>query len=124
MLQWPFLQPSPDAQMPYRTQQHKRQEFLNSWLCLGILVPRFHDLCLILLSLRCLVSLAILLLRLLLRLLLLFSCTRVLALMLLAFAGGSHRARIMAQALFVWHRCRQQLLNSRTVQVPKCPRRN
>merc|ERR1719458_420119 len=92
MLQWPFLQPSPDAQMPYRTQQHKRQEFLNSWLCLGILVPRF--------------------------LLLLFSCTRVLALMLLAFAGGSHRARIMAQALFVWHRCRQQLLNSRTVQVP------
>merc|ERR1719362_114900 len=62
MLQWPFLQPSPDAQMPYRTQQHKRQEFLNSWLCLGILVPRFHDLCLILLSLRCLVSLAILLL--------------------------------------------------------------
>merc|ERR1719237_676421 len=79
MLQWPFLQPSPDAQMPYRTQQHKRQEFLNSWLCLGILVPRFHDLCLILLRL---------LLRL---LLLLFSCTRVLALMLLAFAGGSHR---------------------------------
>merc|ERR1719410_2840288 len=50
MLQWPFLQPLPDTQMPYCSQQHECQEFLKSCWCLGVVVPHFLGLCLILLS--------------------------------------------------------------------------